>query len=94
MYIPDAAILVLTALTVRIAAQDVDYNDLPSQCQSVCAPVVELTQRCDQQHSSDDAGQLNCVCAANNATAVIPVCEACYAMFDPDGHDNGKLAFV
>lgn len=82
----------LAALAIHASAQDVDYNDLPSQCQSACAPVVSLTQQCDQQYNDDDdAGQLQCVCSAQNATMVIPLCEACYAMYDSDGHDNGKL---
>lgn len=69
--------------------QDVDYDDLPTQCQGVCGPIVNLTQRCDQS-TNNDLDQLNCVCSTNNVNVTLPVCEACYAMFGSDGHDNGK----
>lgn len=82
------AIALICAFTSLALAQDVDYDDLPSQCTSVCDPVVQLTQQCDDGRS--DADQLSCVCQATNATALLPACEACYAMFDSDGHDNGK----
>jgi hypothetical protein len=81
-----AVFLAFTSLTI---AQDVDYDDLPSQCTQVCDPVVRLTQQCDQ--GKNDADQLQCVCSAMNATMQIPACEACFAMFDSDGHDNGEL---
>lgn len=80
-----AVALTLTHLAV---AQDVDYDDLPSQCTAVCDPVVRLTQQCDQDNSGAD--QLQCVCGAMNATVQLPACEACFAMYDSDGHDNGK----
>ncbi|CZT25280.1 uncharacterized protein RCC_11008 [Ramularia collo-cygni] len=80
------AFALVFAFTSLAFAQDVDYNDLPSQCTQVCDPVVRLTQQCDQGRS--DADQLSCVCQATNAAALLPACEACYAMFDSDGHDN------
>lgn len=94
MYISHVALATLTVFAASTTAQDVDYNDLPTQCQSACAPVVTLTQQCDQQHHDDDNGQLQCVCSTNNANTTIPLCEACYAMYDPDGHDNGESCFT
>lgn len=81
------AIATLFAISSLASAQDVDYDDIPSQCTQVCDPIVRLTQQCDNGRS--DADQLSCVCQANNATVQLPACEACFAMFDPDGHDNG-----
>jgi hypothetical protein len=77
------------ALSAIGLAQDVDDNDVPQQCRSVCASVVTLSNTCDRQNNDNDAGYLNCVCTSQDASSQIPLCEACVAANDNDGRDNG-----
>ncbi|KAH7346565.1 hypothetical protein BKA65DRAFT_384601, partial [Rhexocercosporidium sp. MPI-PUGE-AT-0058] len=80
---------VLALLSSYVAAQDIDNNDVPPQCRTVCATVVNLTETCDRQNNDNDSGYINCVCSGTNAAAEIPACEACIANFDRnDGSDN------
>ncbi|KAL2069690.1 hypothetical protein VTL71DRAFT_14369 [Oculimacula yallundae] len=80
---------VLALLSSYVAAQDIDNNDVPLQCRSVCASVVTLSETCDRQNNDNDSGFINCVCTGSNAASIIPACEACVANFDRnDGADN------
>lgn len=79
----------LTLTTYTVLAQDVESNDVPTQCSAVCAPVVSLTAQCDRT-TDNDSDERNCLCNGQNAASIIPACEACYAMYDNDGHDNGE----
>ncbi|KAK0103462.1 hypothetical protein ONS95_005485 [Cadophora gregata] len=78
----------LALLSSYVAAQDVDNDDVPIQCRSVCTSIVTLTQDCDRLHDDNDRSYLDCVCNGTNAATEIPVCEACVANFDRDGADN------
>jgi hypothetical protein len=40
----------ITALTAAVAAQEIDQNDIPQQCTSVCAQVVTIARDCDRQN--------------------------------------------
>ncbi|KAF2143097.1 uncharacterized protein K452DRAFT_358109 [Aplosporella prunicola CBS 121167] len=103
-FTPTAALLSLLTLLPLLthALSDLDDNDIPQQCRSVCSSIVTLTTQCDAQHDNDssdnddnDRAQLDCVCKAENAAADIPSCEACVSRFDDDGSDNGGVfAFV
>lgn len=64
------------ALSAIGLAQDIDANDVPGQCTSVCASLVTLTRDCDNS-TNDDAAELNCLCNATNASTLIPLCAAC-----------------
>ncbi|CZT46111.1 uncharacterized protein RSE6_06497 [Rhynchosporium secalis] len=86
---------ILALLSGYVAAQDIDDNDVPQQCRSVCASVVTLTETCDRQNNDNDSGFINCVCTGTNAASIIPACEACVANFDRnDGADNDVNDFV
>jgi hypothetical protein len=95
----------IAALAAAVAAQEIDQNDIPQQCTSVCAQVVTIARDCDRQNSrsqpcyfsvydtdpfpqdNNDAGELNCICQAQNANTLFPTCEACVAQFD-NNNDN------
>lgn len=79
----------VSLLALGAVAQDIDRNDYPSQCASVCDPVSDSTAQCDQSTGDNDQDYINCVCGITNAATIIPSCEACYANFSKDGHDNG-----
>lgn len=81
---------ILSALGAIGSTQDIDNNDVPSVCRSVCQSTVDITTRCDTQNDDDDSGYLNCVCSASNASSFVPECEACIAANDEA--DNGKQA--
>ncbi|KAL4988920.1 hypothetical protein BDW68DRAFT_176420 [Aspergillus falconensis] len=68
---------------------DLDRDDVPSDCHSACDPLVSISQQCDRQNDNDEA-EARCICEADNATSLIPQCEACIAEYsnDSDPHDN------
>lgn len=80
------------ALTASIVAQDVDSNDVPSQCQDACAPVVSLTSSCDRT-SNNDTAERKCVCNDSRASKSVPNCAACLDKYSKDGKDNGIFYF-
>lgn len=43
------------AFAAAIAAQDVENNDLPQECQSVCANLVKWSNDCDNNSMSTRA---------------------------------------
>lgn len=82
------ALALFSALAAVGLAQDIDNNDVPNACRSVCQSTVDLTTQCDRQTDDDDQSYLNCVCSTTNASSFIPECEACVAANDEA--DNGK----
>lgn len=91
-----AALLALGMLAPAFA-QDVDRDDVPRQCDSVCANIVAVSDQCDRQFSRD-RDELDCMCRAENAQQVVPLCAACIDFYDTDNdndndvEDNGKPA--
>ncbi|KAF1968889.1 hypothetical protein BU23DRAFT_558114 [Bimuria novae-zelandiae CBS 107.79] len=63
------------ALSAIGLAQDVDQDDVPQQCQSVCSSIVSLTRNCDNS-TNDDAAETQCICNGNNASSLVPLCAA------------------
>ncbi|KAF2004479.1 hypothetical protein P154DRAFT_386323, partial [Amniculicola lignicola CBS 123094] len=81
--------LLLTVLFTSLAiTQDIDDNDIPNACRTTCANVVSTVQDCDQQFNDGNAAYLNCLCNPQEMTIQIPLCEACVAANDDDGHNN------
>ncbi|KAJ5152214.1 hypothetical protein N7492_010509 [Penicillium capsulatum] len=85
---PSVLLVSTLSLASSIVAQDIDANDLPTQCKDVCAPVVSLTASCDKKTSDDDTAERNCVCKDSRAAKSIPVCAACLTTYSKDGGDN------
>lgn len=50
---------ILSALAVFVAAQDIGQDDIPSQCTDICAEVVSISQRCDNENSKNLSEVLN-----------------------------------
>jgi hypothetical protein len=44
-------VLAFALSVIGFAQQDIDNNDIPSQCSSVCSGLVQLTQTCDDSIS-------------------------------------------
>ncbi|KAL6708175.1 hypothetical protein ACN47E_003359 [Coniothyrium glycines] len=80
----------VSALTALVAAQDINQDDIPQQCTAVCAEVVSISRRCDDQNDND-AAELNCICTAPNANTLLPTCEACVAQYDVDTDPNDSF---
>lgn len=96
----------LSAIAGFAAAQDVDNNDIPQQCQDVCNSLVTASRGCDNststsprchcpyllltQHSDDDGAEIQCVCNTQNAGAFIPACDACVETFRRREDDNDE----
>ncbi|KKY24695.1 putative gpi anchored protein [Diplodia seriata] len=81
------ALALLSAIAAIGSAQDIDNNDVPNACRSVCQSTVDLTTQCDRQTEDDDQGYINCVCSTTNASSFIPECEACIAANDEADND-------
>lgn len=79
------------ALAASVLAQDIDSNDVPSQCTDACASVVSLTARCDKSTNDDDSAERKCVCDDPNASKSVPNCAACLDKYSKDGKDNGMF---
>lgn len=77
------------ALAASVWAQDIDSNDVPSQCKDACASVVSLTARCDNSTHDDDSAEMKCVCNDPGASKNVPNCAACLDKYGKDGKDNG-----
>ncbi|KAB8072602.1 hypothetical protein BDV29DRAFT_158379 [Aspergillus leporis] len=82
------SVLCTLLLAFITTGADIDANDVPSQCQQVCAPVVSLTASCDRNTNDDDRQEIDCICKDSKAPTSIPLCEACIAQNSRDGHDN------
>ena len=61
---------------IGFAQQDIDNNDIPSQCSSVCSGLVQLTQTCDNSISKLFFSEFNDVDGANR---------------NPDDDNNDRL---
>ncbi|KAL1636684.1 hypothetical protein SLS58_009671 [Diplodia intermedia] len=81
------ALALLSAIAAIGSAQDIELNDVPNACRSVCQSTVDLTTQCDRQTEDDDQGYLSCVCSTTNASSFIPECEACVAANDEADND-------
>lgn len=79
------------ALAASVWAQDIDSNDVPSQCKDACASVVSLTARCDNSTHDDDSAEMKCVCDDPGASNNVPNCAACLDKYGKDGKDNGMF---
>ncbi|KAI4705729.1 hypothetical protein J4E81_000613 [Alternaria sp. BMP 2799] len=67
---------VVFALSAIGLAQDVDQDDVPMQCRSVCDSVTRLTRDCDTS-TNDDMAERQCICNGQNANTAVPLCAAC-----------------
>jgi hypothetical protein len=76
---------------------DLEANEIPKQCKPICEPIVQRSDQCDRKTPSDYA-EMECICKLDNASKLIPLCEACVAKYhaivsdDNNLHDNGMLA--
>lgn len=90
-YTKTLAFLALAAASL-VRAQEFDGNDVPSQCRSVCESMIAAARNCDNT-ADGDREEVDCVCAAPNASTQLPLCEACVrAAQNPepdDDSDNG-----
>lgn len=75
---------------------DLEPDEVPQQCKQVCNSIVERSDHCDRT-THDDHAEKECMCKLENASTVVPQCEACVAKFHSevsdhsDPHDNGML---
>ena len=82
--------LLAAAVVGAAVAQDLDdSNDVPSECLSVCTPVITVGLQCNEQFD-EDGPVLDCICSADGMRAAIPECEACVVPYleQNDGYDG------
>jgi len=85
------ALLALSAFST-VRAQEFDGNDVPSQCRSICESMISAARDCDNRFDGDRE-EVDCICAAPNASSQLPLCEACVRaaqdLSPGDDSDNG-----
>lgn len=92
-----SSLLLLSNVIGTIA--DLEADEVPGKCMRVCRPVVRRSEKCDKD-TDDDHAEKECMCLMENASSVIPRCEACVARYHDevsdhnDPHDNGTLFFL
>lgn len=72
-FITLAYFYLLTSITF---AQEVDWQDIPGVCYSVCWEVASLSQGCAYTNGNN---YIDCVCNNDVAPRWIPNCQACIA---------------
>lgn len=87
---PYALILLTLALVVaHVTAQAIDTEDVPSTCQSVCAPVIAASDACEELEDEDeDASEWVCVCASQGMSTAMPECLSCVQSAGTNGSDD------
>lgn len=69
------------------SAQDIENDDIPTQCAVVCSNIVAVSADCDRAFERD-SDELACMCQAEGAEQVVPICAACIEFYDSDNDDN------
>lgn len=94
-------------LLLARADMQLDNDDVPSACSTICKPVVDLTQACEVDLSGDnndrteDRLEAQCVCTNDsfNVSRITALCASCMSQNvnnnddddDDDDNDDGDL---
>ncbi|KAA8625878.1 GPI anchored protein [Pyrenophora tritici-repentis] len=76
---------------VAIADTTINVDNLPLECKDVCSQVSGISNGC-KTNSNDQDAAIKCVCSANNASNLIPLCSACIGKFKSDKSNNDDTA--
>ncbi|RHZ54503.1 putative GPI anchored protein [Aspergillus thermomutatus] len=77
----------MLASNISLAAE-LERDDVPNRCWDVCGPVVGIAQKCDNMHRDNDRAEMMCICDWNQASTLVPLCEACIAQYRSDIRNN------
>ncbi|KXT01893.1 hypothetical protein AC578_2170 [Pseudocercospora eumusae] len=98
MYNSKIIFAVLAAAIAVVRSEDLEPNDVPPECRSICQPAIDLENSCDRQFDDDDNDNNNsdqqyrdCVCKAQNANQALSACQNCvvqYPNYFIDADDN------
>ncbi|KXT01892.1 hypothetical protein AC578_2170 [Pseudocercospora eumusae] len=106
MYNSKIIFAVLAAAIAVVRSEDLEPNDVPPECRSICQPAIDLENSCDRQFDDDDNDNNNsdqqyrdCVCKAQNANQALSACQNCVVQYpnyfidadDNDTDDNGMF---
>lgn len=81
--------LLILALGISAAhSQAIDIEDVPASCQSACAPVIAVSDACDELDGDEDASDWVCVCAGQGMSTAVPECLACVQSAPMSGDDD------
>uniref|UniRef100_A0A2D3V9L8 Extracellular membrane protein CFEM domain-containing protein n=1 Tax=Ramularia collo-cygni TaxID=112498 RepID=A0A2D3V9L8_9PEZI len=84
-------IVLALAAASFVAAQEIERNDIPQECRSICEPVIDISRRCN---FDNDQRERDCICdVANNASfATCNECTLRYPQFFVDtDNDNDDI---
>ncbi|RMZ73283.1 gpi anchored [Pyrenophora seminiperda CCB06] len=68
---------------VAVAEITINVDNIPTECKDVCSQVAGISNGC-KTDSNDQSAATKCVCSANNASNLIPLCSACIGKFKSD----------
>lgn len=81
----------LALVPVALAANTVDFDDIPGVCVNTCTSTVNLSLNCVDQTNNDDEYK-RCYCDAKGAEQPMNHCASCIkSNTKPGDEDNGML---
>lgn len=92
MYTSTIALAIAPLLYLAHADVSLDRDDVPRACDTICDPIVQLTQKCDSDRWGD-AQEIQCVCTNDsfNVERIAALCANCIhqnASQDRDDDDD------
>lgn len=82
--------LTLALAIASVRSQAIDTEDVPSTCQSACAPVIAASDACEELEGDEDASDWVCVCAAQGMSTAVPECLSCVQSAPASGEDDDE----
>lgn len=78
MYTSTIALAIAPLLYLAHADVSLDRDDVPRACDTICDPIVQLTQKCDSDRWGD-AQEIQCVCTNDsfNVERIAALCADC-----------------
>lgn len=96
MYTSTIALAIAPLLYLAHADVSLDRDDVPRACDTICDPIVQLTQKCDSDRWGD-AQEIQCVCTNDsfNVERIAALCADCIhqnaSRDDDDDETESKL---
>ncbi|KAH7381876.1 hypothetical protein BKA64DRAFT_684455 [Cadophora sp. MPI-SDFR-AT-0126] len=99
MRFSNASLVVFSTIMIgRVFSEELDSNDVPTACTTICKPIVELTSICDVDNDtdkteSDDAIEATCICSNTsfNVGSIAALCASCISQNGATTNDMTQI---
>ncbi|KAF5017811.1 hypothetical protein F66182_10234 [Fusarium sp. NRRL 66182] len=96
MYTSTLALAIAPLFLLARADVNLDRDDVPRECTTICNPIVDLTRACDTDLRGDDNDreedrlEVQCVCTNDsfNVARIAALCANCIHQYAPNNRDN------